>query len=75
MIIKTNEYNKVVIIPISNLGEAEIPQIGYVRDEDMIECEVPDAYTFFIHYYSFMSSEFVTNMNLGSNIYNLSAKM
>ena len=75
MIIKTNEYNKVVIIPISNLGEAQIPQIGYVSDMKLIKYNVANAFSYFIKYYSIKSNDFETNMNLGSKIYNLSAKM
>lgn len=75
MIIKTNEYNKVVIIPISNLGEAQIPQISYVRDEKLIKYNVANAFSYFIKYFSIKSNDFETNMNLGSKIYNLSAKM
>ncbi len=75
MIIKTNEYNKVVIIPISNLGEAQIPQIGYVSDMRLIKYNVANAFSYFIKYYSIKSNDFETNMNLGSKIYNLSAKM
>ena len=75
MIIKTNEYNKVVIIPISNLGEAQIPQIGYVSDMRLIKHNVANAFAYFIKYYSIKSNDFETNMNLGSKIYNLSAKM
>ena len=75
MIIKTNEYNKVVIIPISNLGEAQIPQIGYIKDRKLIKYNVANAFSYFIKYYSIRSNDFETNMNLGSKIYNLSAKM
>ena len=75
MIIKTNEYNKVVIIPISNLGEAQIPQIGYIDDIELIKHNVANAFSYFIKYYSIKSNDFETNMNLGSKIYNLSAKM
>ena len=75
MIIKTNEYNKVVIIPISKLGEAQIPQIGYVSDMRLIKYNVANAFAYFIKYYSIKSNDFETNMNLGSKIYNLSAKM
>lgn len=75
MIIKTNEYNKVVIIPISKLGEAQIPQIGYVSDMRLIKYNVANAFSYFIKYYSIKSNDFETNMNLGSKIYNLSAKM
>ena len=75
MYIKTNEYNKVVIIPISNLGEAQIPQIGYIDDTQLIKHNVVDAFAYFIKYYSIKSNDFETNMNLGSKIYNLSAKM
>lgn len=75
MIIKTNEYNKVVIIPISNLGEAQIPQIGYIDDRELIKHNVANAFSYFIKYYSIKSNDFETNMNLGSKIYNLSAKM
>ena len=75
MYIKTNEYNKVVIIPISNLGEAKIPQIGYVSDTKLIKYNVANAFSYFIKYYSIKSNDFETNMNLGSKIYNLSAKM
>ena len=75
MIIKTNEYNKVVIIPISKLGEAQIPQIGYVSDMRLIKHNVANAFSYFIKYYSIKSNDFETNMNLGSKIYNLSAKM
>ena len=75
MIIKTNEYNKVVIIPISKLGEAQIPQIGYIDDGELIKHNVANAFSYFIKYYSIKSNDFETNMNLGSKIYNLSAKM
>lgn len=75
MIIKTNEYNKVVIIPISKLGEAQIPQIGYIDDRELIKYNVANAFSYFIKYYSIKSNDFETNMNLGSKIYNLSAKM
>ena len=75
MYIKTNEYNKVVIIPISNLGEAQIPQIGYIDDRELIKHNVANAFSYFIKYYSIKSNDFETNMNLGSKIYNLSAKM
>ena len=75
MIIKTNEYNKVVIIPISKLGEAQIPKIGYVSDIRLIKYNVANAFSYFIKYYSIKSNDFETNMNLGSKIYNLSAKM
>ena len=75
MYIKTNEYNKVVIIPISNLGEAQIPQIGYIDDIELIKHNVANAFSYFIKYYSIKSNDFETNMNLGSKIYNLSAKM
>ena len=73
--LKTNEYNKVIIIPISNLGEAQIPQIGYIDDVQLIKHNVVDAFAYFIKYYSIKSNDFETNMNLGSKIYNLSAKM
>ena len=73
--LKTNEYNKVIIIPISNLGEAKIPQIGYIDDVQLIKHNVVDAFAYFIKYYSIKSNDFETNMNLGSKIYNLSAKM
>ena len=75
MYIKTNEYNKVIIIPISNLGEAQIPQIGYIDDTQLIKHNVANAFSYFIKYYSIKSNDFETNMNLGSKIYNLSAKM
>ena len=75
MYIKTNEYNKVIIIPISNLGEAQIPQIGYIDDAQLIKHNVANAFSYFIKYYSIKSNDFETNMNLGSKIYNLSAKM
>ena len=73
--LKTNEYNKVIIIPISNLGEAQIPQIGYIDDVQLIKHNVANAFSYFIKYYSIKSNDFETNMNLGSKIYNLSAKM
>ena len=73
--LKTNEYNKVIIIPISNLGEAQIPQIGYIDDAQLIKHNVANAFSYFIKYYSIKSNDFETNMNLGSKIYNLSAKM
>ena len=73
--LKTNEYNKVIIIPISNLGEAQIPQIGYIDDTQLIKHNVANAFSYFIKYYSIKSNDFETNMNLGSKIYNLSAKM
>ena len=73
--LKTNEYNKVIIIPISNLGEAQIPQIGYIDDTQLIKHNVANAFSYFIKYYSIKYNDFETNMNLGSKIYNLSAKM